>query len=231
MLGKHVAQICGLAVPIDGGLVISLFDQLATKPESVSVNDTLVVFGKFEAQILLSSGLGDREDVEQLPGIVQLVANAGWDPLGAAILVLKQQFMNTGMSYAMDCASRATAARISQIATEASTTLLADAINFPFPEICDGWNVPDLGDGFRSPVLSDVPILFVSGSIDGRTPKSNADEVAMGFSNHRHLVVELGGHNELATDPRIADAIVRWVRGEGVIPETIRLPNLTFRTF
>ncbi len=209
----------------------SLFDQLAAKPESVSVNDTLVVFGRFEAEVLLSSGIGDREDVAQLPGFVQVIANVGWDPIGPSILEQKQAFMNTGMSYAMDCGSRATAARISQIATEAPTALLRDAINFPFPEICGGWNVADLGDAFRSPVLSDIPILFVSGSIDGRTPKSNADEVAMGFSNHRHLLIELGGHNELATDPRIADAIVRWVRGEGVIPETIRLPNLTFQTF
>ena len=102
-------------------------------------------------------------------------------------------------------------------------------MNFPVPEICQAWNVPDLGDGFRAPLTSDVPVLFVSGSIDGRTPPSNAAEVAAGFSNARQLLVERAGHDELATDPRIVDAILRFLRGEANVPDRIVLPALRFR--
>jgi pimeloyl-ACP methyl ester carboxylesterase len=208
-----------------------LLDRLEARPESLMVGDTLVVFGRFEAEVLVSGALGNREDVEELPGIVQAVARYGWAPAGAAVVELKRLAMNSGMSYATDCASGATASRLARIAAETPNTLLADAINFPFPEICSGWDVPDLGDAFRAPIQSDIPILFVSGSIDGRTPQSNAIEVAMGFPNARHLLVELAGHNELATDSRVINAIVHFLEGDAIVPDVVRLSPLQFTVF
>ena len=51
------------------------------------------------------------------------------------------------MSYMMDCASGQTATRREQIAREAKETLLGDSFNWPFPDVCEEWNAPDLGDG------------------------------------------------------------------------------------
>ena len=55
---------------------------------------------------------------------------------------------------------------------------------------------PDLGPDFRAPVESRVPTLFISGSLDGRTPTANAHEVLRGFPDARHLIVENGGHGD-----------------------------------
>ncbi len=208
-----------------------LLDRIEAKPESVLVGDSLVVFGRFEAAVLVSSAIGDRDEIEELPGIVQAVARLGWGPAGPAVLELKRSAMNSGMSYAMDCASGASPARTARIVAEAPGTLLGDAINFPFPEVCGGWGVSDLGDGFRDPIQSDVPVLFVSGSIDGRTPQSNAIEVAAGLPNAQHLLVELAGHNELATDQRITNAVVRFLEGDVNIPSVVRLSPLQFVVF
>jgi hypothetical protein len=38
------------------------------------------------------------------------------------------------------------------------------------------WGSPDLGDDFRAPVKSNVLALFISGTLDARTPVSNAEE-------------------------------------------------------
>ena len=48
----------------------------------------------------------------------------------------------------------------------------------------------DLGDDFRAPVESDAPTLFCAGTLDGRTPIANAEEVRRGFRNSRLIVVE-----------------------------------------
>ena len=213
-----------------GGFVDSLaagLDALEAKPESAMVGDTLVVIGKFDAQLLVANAIGDREEVEELPGALLAVLEFGWAPVAPAVLELKRRQLNSGMSFAMDCASGATAARLAQIASEAPSTILGDAINFPFPEICQAWNVPDLGDAFRTPLTSNVPVLFVSGSVDGRTPPSNAAEVAAGFPNGQQLIVERAGHNELATDRDIIDAVMQFLRGEDV-PERVELPPLRF---
>jgi pimeloyl-ACP methyl ester carboxylesterase len=52
-------------------------------------------------------------------------------------------------------------------------------------------------NAFRAPIISDVPVLFVAGDLDGRTPISNAVEVAAGFSNGQVMIVENAGHNNL----------------------------------
>ena len=220
-----------LGVRMDGFVeaLEAQLDALAAKPESVMVGDTLVVFGEFDARVLIANAMGDRDDVEQLPGIVATLAEVGWAPIAAAVLELRRRPLNSGMTFAMDCASGATPARSGQIAAEAPNTLLGDAMNFPFPEICQAWNVPDLGDGFRAPLTSDIPVLFVSGTIDGRTPPTNAAEVAAGFPNARQLWVERAGHNELATDPQIVDAILQFLRGEANVPDRVVLPALRFR--
>jgi pimeloyl-ACP methyl ester carboxylesterase len=50
-------------------------------------------------------------------------------------------------------------------------------IDFPFPDVCDVWGNPDLGEAFRKNIKSNVPALFISGTFDVRTPPSNAEEV------------------------------------------------------
>ena len=74
--------------------------------------------------------------------------------------------------------------------------LLGDAILAPFyPESCRPCVGCDLGDEYRAPFDSDVPVLFVSGSLDVRTPPANVDAIAPGFSRHAHVLVVNTGHD------------------------------------
>lgn len=134
--------------------------------------------------------------------------------------------VGSAMSYAMDCASGSTAARLERIAEEAQQTLLQDAINMPYPGICEAWGVPDLGDDYRAPVRSEVPALFISGTLDGRTPPSNAEEILTGFSRGVHLVIEGAGHSDplFLSSPKIAETMLAFLRGEPVANQRITLP-------
>lgn len=134
------------------------------------------------------------------------------------------------MSYAMDCASGATEGRNRQIAAEAPATLLGDTINFPFPGICTAWEVPDLGDGFRAPLVTEVPALFISGTLDGRTPVANAEEVRRGFRNSSHLVIEGAGHSDplFLSSPDIAKAMLAFLQGKPIPKLRIELPPPRF---
>ena len=76
---------------------------------------------------------------------------------------------------------------------------------------------PDLGDDFRGPLHSDVPALFVSGTLDGRTPPSNVEELLPGFPNGRHIVIENGEHDYedlLVRCPALAEAVRAFLCGE-----------------
>ena len=75
------------------------------------------------------------------------------------------------------------------VEAQARESLFGDALNFPFPELADGLGLTDLGESFRGPLHSDVPVLFFSGTLDGRTPPANARALLPGFSKGRQLLV------------------------------------------
>ncbi len=134
------------------------------------------------------------------------------------------------MSYMMDCASGQTVARRDRIQQEAKGTLLEDLSNHLFPDICEEWKAPDLGDGFRSPIRSDVPVLFISGTLDARTPVSNAEEYRKGFPNSTHIIIEGAVHSDplFLSSPKIKDGMMEFLRGQPISVTKIAGPPMKF---
>jgi pimeloyl-ACP methyl ester carboxylesterase len=60
-------------------------------------------------------------------------------------------------------------------------------------------------------VESNVPTLLVSGSFDGRTPVTNAIEVAEGLPNARHLVID-GASHDLFRRPEVMRDVITFFR-------------------
>ncbi len=134
------------------------------------------------------------------------------------------------MSAAMDAASGISPKRKRRIAQEASECLLGDAINFPSGPALAGLGVPDLGDEFRAPLHSAVPALFISGTLDGRTPPANAEETRVGFSRSAHWILDGAGHSDplFLSSPEIIPGIRDFFSGKVLEDRTIELPPLRF---
>jgi len=73
---------------------------------------------------------------------------------------------------------------------------------------------------------SEVPVFFLSGTLDARTPISNAEEVARGFSNSHHLIVEGAAHSfvECLGMPTIRETLITFLMGDPVTPSAARIP-------
>jgi pimeloyl-ACP methyl ester carboxylesterase len=134
------------------------------------------------------------------------------------------------MAYMMDCSSGASSARRQQIAREARTTLLGDIMDFPFPGICDAWGNPDAGSAFRAPAKTSVPTLFISGTLDVRTPPSNAEEVRKGFRNSIHLIIDGAVHSDplFLSSPKIKDVMLAFMKGQTPPTLSITLEPMKF---
>ena len=83
----------------------------------------------------------------------------------------------------------------------------------------------------RTVIHSDVPVLFVSGTLDGRTPPSNAQEVLSGFPNGVHVLIEGSGHGHdlFVGSPEIKRLMVEFIKAGRVTTNRIVLPPLQFR--
>lgn len=173
-----------------------------------------VVVGKLDLQLLISQLLTGPETFSVLPDLLSRLERGDWTAL--ALLAARQRAGEAprAMPVAMDCASGATAARRRRIAEEASRTLLGDAINLPYPDLCAALDVPDLGDAFRAPLKSDVPALLISGTLDGRTPPRQAAELAAGMPNAVQVVIDGAGHSDplFLSAPEILAAMQEFMR-------------------
>lgn len=176
--------------------------------------------GRFDLTWIVSELAADTRALRHLPAWLSRMANGDFACVGEERLLvgawdaLRHELPLGAARYAMDCASGATAARRARIEREARVTLLGNAIDFPLPDICDALGCPDLGDEFRSSPRSNAPVLFITGTLDCRTPAENLDELTPGLSNHRHLVVEDAGHGDLLLASRVQGAINRFVAGD-----------------
>jgi pimeloyl-ACP methyl ester carboxylesterase len=208
----------------------SQLEELEKKPVTIEVTDpktkqkVSMVVGKFDVQYIVGAASGDNGAQSMFPKIFHDMAKGDYSFLGGYLYGIRSQRTPSLMTVAMDCASGATDKRKSLIAEQAKTALLGDAINAPFPEVCDAIGSPDLGDGFREPVKSEVPVLFISGTLDGRTPVSNAVDAARGFKNSSHLIIDGAGHSDplFLSSPKIEETMSSFFKGEE-LPKTVEI--------
>jgi pimeloyl-ACP methyl ester carboxylesterase len=128
-----------------------------------------------------------------------------------------------GMPLGMDLASGISAHRRKLIEIQAKGTLLGDAINFPYLHQYDALRELDAGPGFRAPYPSELPVLCISGTLDGRTARANAEETLKYLPNGRHLVLEGAGHSDplFLSSPRILEVMKAFFSGETVENERV----------
>ncbi|HXV13162.1 MAG TPA: alpha/beta fold hydrolase [Candidatus Krumholzibacteria bacterium] len=174
------------------------------------------VIGRFDLEWMTAEGIGDVRMIARMPRWYRAMARGDFGDIARDDLLRSHlEELRTGLNRSlvracMDCASGASLERWRRIEDEARATLLGRTIDFPFPEVCDAIGRPDLGDAFRAPLHSRVPTLFVTGTLDARTPADNVADLAPGFLNARHLVVEDAGHADLLLPAGVQRTIVRF---------------------
>ncbi|MEZ5344615.1 MAG: alpha/beta fold hydrolase [Pyrinomonadaceae bacterium] len=202
-------------------LMKSVLDRLERQPVKVTVSDRKenkpveVTIGKYDVQFIAGNYAGSDMFLSFLPRLFKSMDEGDYSFVAEQSLIFRRGNVPSLMAVAMDCASGGSPQRMMQINKEKQAALLSDAINVPFPEICDSINYAKLGEAFRTPVTSSVPVLFISGTLDGRTPVSNAEAVIKGFKNNTHLIIEGAGHSDplFLSSPMIKETMLKFMSG------------------
>jgi hypothetical protein len=225
----------GKEIPDFLGLMKSVFDRLDAQPETVEITDQRtkqkykVIVNKFVLQTIVANNIGTTVTAS-FPALFYRASKGDFTNPAQVWVNNTRGSVGSAMSYMMDCASGQTAERRERIAREAKDTLLGDLFNFPFPDVCEAWKATDLGDDFRAPVKSDVPVLFISGTLDARTPVSNAEEYRKGFPNSTHMIIDGAVHSDplFLSSPKIKDGMLEFLRGQPVTTTRITAAPMKF---
>ncbi len=237
-LGALVAADPGLKddVPDLPGLVRELLARLSEEPVTLALEDEgrplELVLGPYDLQSYLAGSLGFAFALRDLPASLARCALGDWSALGENALWIRRGPVGSPMALFIDCASGGSPERLRRLAAEAAdpANVLGDAANAPYPDICRACGSPDLGAAFRAPFACDVPVLFVSGELDARTPPENAEALLAGFSRGVHVRVTNAGHEAIEMlSPDYRALLQAFLRGEPVESRTIELPPPRFR--
>ena len=130
----------------------------------------------------------------------------------------------------MDCASSVSPERWKEIESEKRRALLGTLMDFPLPEWCSAWGVPALPDSFREPLHTSTPVLFIEGSLDGKTPVSNVEELRGGFSNSVLFTVIGAGDDAsmFRSSAELLSAIYAFLSGANTKDRVFNAPPLHF---
>lgn len=223
-------------LPDAHGLVLALLDVLERKPFTITVTSREggekreYHVGSAGLRMVLQSDLADGTAVGRIPAMLASMKDG--DPrifLSRLRAVYEAMARGTSlMSLAVNCASGWTPERLARVRGEAERSPFGNIRNlYLSPAVCDSVGASDLGAAFRAPVVSDVPVLFVSGSMDATTPSFEAEEIAWGFPNGAHMIVHNGFHETLVV-PEVQRSVTDYLSGKEMRGRSIVMPPPKF---
>jgi len=185
--------------------------------------------GGFLIQLIAGGLIANPNTLSMLPGLYLALDAGKTDRLAPFLGDVADWLSIGGMPEATDLASGISPGRLALVRREAKAAVLGEALNFPMPQLLGAVAGVDLGEGFRASMRIDHPALLVAGTLDGRTPLGEQDEVAAQFQRKSRVIVENAGHNVFEAHPDVQALLVRFFRGEAVADTRLALPPPKFQ--
>ncbi len=119
-------------------------------------------------------------------------------PMAAQALLLRDLArISAGMHLAVACSEDAPFLDPARFEADNAGSYAGSTAARSYVEECRGWTRAALGPDDRAPVVSDAPVLLLSGELDPVTPPANAATAARTLPNSLQLTVSGEGHGVL----------------------------------
>jgi pimeloyl-ACP methyl ester carboxylesterase len=220
----------GADIPDVPALLRRVHQRLELEPAKVWVPDVTgsegasIVIGKYDVQLLAASMIADPPGTVRLIKLYQAMDRGDFTVAAQLIYAVRRSPIRmTGMPEAMDIASGVSDRELAAIFAQAQQGLLSDALNYPMPHLRGALGIRDLGEQFRRPARTRVPILLLTGTLDGRTYLEAQADIVRSLGNCRQIMVENAGHNVYMTSPEITPAVLAFLKGGKSLPRRIAI--------
>ena len=173
--------------------VLKRFDRGPVKVEvkdAKSGNTATVTLGKEDLQRDFYQKAADG------PAFILSLYYEHYDAWAASVLAKRRSHANNMrlIGPLIDTSLGVTPKREKQLRTDPATEYLGQWNFDACLATADIWPTADVGDDFRTPVETPIPVLFLHGDWDLNTPVENSLEIVKSFPKGRVVVVEQGGH-------------------------------------
>jgi pimeloyl-ACP methyl ester carboxylesterase len=215
-LRRHPIRV-SIPDPGNDQIMEFVYDELAYRRQMVTrlgIRDELAKLPRFNHALLAGT---DQEWLQSELGI--RLRGLLWMRKGPLAM------RSAAQHYATVCAAANPAPR-EQVPSDC---VLGHTFHPALPEACDAWQVPNLGDDFREPPRSDVPVLMFSADLDTKTPVQQAQRLLPYLSDARHVVLMNAGHDDLLeVTEKVRARLDAFFAGEPVSAAPIVLDPIQF---
>lgn len=185
----------------------SEFDELLTRLERSPAEITIphpLTYKPLELTVdrqMIANMVFNTLYVPDLVATLPLSINAAYTDENYVPLISGAFLVNAGlydgMFYAVTCTEDAPLISPDEAAQQSEGSIFGDR-TLEFADSCAAWPKGDVSPEFRAAVVSDVPVLILSGEVDPITPPLHAEKVAASLTNELHLIFAGMGHGNLA---------------------------------
>lgn len=181
--------------------------RLQRSPQSIQIPNPRTAklesfaFGSEQLAVVLRFGSYDPHFAAMLPLVVTEAERGDFRPIGTLFLLTSgsiQDALAVGMHNSVVCSEdipRFDSSSVDRATVEA--TYLGAGIIDALPAVCRAWPRGLVDPDFHKPLVSDIPTLMLSGSLDPVTPPADAERVGRNLKNSRHLIFAGAGHGQI----------------------------------
>lgn len=218
-LNDHFQKIASMAAsdpaisvttPDLAALLKKVMARLDTNPALLTVNHPLtgkameVKVGSFGLALILRLEIDDTDDIPTIPRLLYTIDQGDYTMLEWFVekrMAFAFAVPGNGINQAI--ASGASFERLQKIEAQSNKSIFGNVVNYPFYDAKKAWPANAVSMDTTTPLLTSVRTLFVTGSLDCRTPVQQVNEIMKGFENTIHLIVENAGHEQAMWDTEI----------------------------
>jgi len=149
-------------------------------------------------QMMIADKIGKDRAIRELPAFYHKIDQGDFSEVAHDLKDFRGRRMPNAIFFSANAASRHTQERWEQSVRESDTTLFSHfGISYGrFPEVYEAFDIPKV-EGMNHPVSGQNKVLFIEGTLDGRTPAQQTSELLRRFPNHSRITIENVGHNRL----------------------------------
>lgn len=186
------------------------------------------IYAEMVRYLLYSTAHSNR-----LPALVHAAHEGDFRPLTVYSLERRQQLAdNLGLFLSVTCTQDVPFIDSEEARTVAEGTLLGLYRYEQQHRACSLWPRGTVTPAYHEPLVTDVPVLLISGAYDPVTPPSRGERLAAHLGRSRHLVVPGAGHgmsgvrNGACIDRAMVDFLSRGLDAvdASCVPTMTRLP-------
>lgn len=194
---------CAQAFPDLDQDLRTVLDRLEEAPVQVTIaaqsgEPVDVEYGAGDFAYTLRGILYNATQTARLPAQIHRAAQTGdLSPFAQALYQRSAAIRSAialGVHLSIYCAEDVPRMDVAAARVEAEGTYMGSYLLDQYGAACDAWPVTPKPDSWYGDVVSDVPVLLLSGRYDPSTPDEAAEQVAASLSGSRHLAVRNVGH-------------------------------------